>query len=390
MYVTTCQISSSVIPTPIPPAVAGGMAVPAIPSWMLWNISSSELPCRFCARVKSGPRPPPRAPNPWQNAQFDRNCDSPSFATFASPAYGFFVCASEIIPAQSAAIAHTITRNPIRHPFFFWNFILAGTSRIFCANYTTQPAATQLNSVYRQQLLFLPRSFVTSLLLNLVLKLIRVFSIRRNDNFHLPRQSGELSRPRIRHNIDRQILRTSRHRPHMPQRERSFLSRKRAIHNFHRNVHTGIFPFAHGRQHLSRSRCFQVPVINLVQRIPRDRLFVLVRGIHRRHLHFERPLCHHHLRSLFLLHIFIRIRTRPHHHRQHRAANHGYDCAPLSHRFFPRLICLTTNYQFFNFAGASEYFPGPPTKIAKEISNCVRAYSYPPLPISKPCGRCTR
>src|SRR5207237_1664469 len=60
---------------------------------MLWNISASELPWRFCERVRSGPRPPPRAPSPWQKAQFRRNWYSPSLAIFASPAYGFFSCA---------------------------------------------------------------------------------------------------------------------------------------------------------------------------------------------------------------------------------------------------------------------------------------------------------
>src|SRR5439155_22192701 len=38
-------------------------------------ISASELPWRFCAFVKSGPRPPPRAPRPWQKAQFKRRSE---------------------------------------------------------------------------------------------------------------------------------------------------------------------------------------------------------------------------------------------------------------------------------------------------------------------------
>src|SRR6266436_9856577 len=94
MYVTTCQISSSVIPTPCCVAPFGGIAVPGTPLLMVLKISASESPCFFGVRVKSGPRPPPRAPSPWQKAQFARNSNSPSFATFASSAYGFFPCAA--------------------------------------------------------------------------------------------------------------------------------------------------------------------------------------------------------------------------------------------------------------------------------------------------------
>ena len=50
-----------------------GIAVPGTPSLMVRNKSTSAFPCFLCTRVKSGPRPPPRAPSPWQNAQFDRN-----------------------------------------------------------------------------------------------------------------------------------------------------------------------------------------------------------------------------------------------------------------------------------------------------------------------------
>src|SRR5215472_2910714 len=78
---------------------------------MLWNISASELPWRFCARVKSGPRPPPRAPRPWQNAQFKRNWYSPSFAIFALPAYGFFSCAR----ARNAAKPNMSVNRSVRH-----------------------------------------------------------------------------------------------------------------------------------------------------------------------------------------------------------------------------------------------------------------------------------
>src|SRR5882762_5144846 len=89
MYLITCQISSSVMPTPCCVAPFGGMAVPGTPSLIVRNKSASEFPWCFCARLRSGPRPPPRAPNPWQNAQFARNCDSPSFAACGSPANGF-------------------------------------------------------------------------------------------------------------------------------------------------------------------------------------------------------------------------------------------------------------------------------------------------------------
>src|SRR2546426_7965205 len=83
---------------------------------MLWNISTSELPWRFFARVRSGPRPPPRAPKPWQKAQFRRNWYSPSFATFASPANGFFSCARiagtmaqrDTVAINPATIAHRL------------------------------------------------------------------------------------------------------------------------------------------------------------------------------------------------------------------------------------------------------------------------------------------
>src|SRR5260370_1577107 len=107
------------MPAPIPPFVAAGMAVPGIPSWILWKISVSELPCRLFARVRSGPRPPPLAPSPWQNAQFERNWYSPRFATLASPAYGFFSCAYSTPPdarrANSAPHPETITERVRRH-----------------------------------------------------------------------------------------------------------------------------------------------------------------------------------------------------------------------------------------------------------------------------------
>src|SRR5436190_18334694 len=103
MYVTTCHSSPSVIPTPCCVAPFGGIAVPGTPLLIVLNMSASESPCFFGVRVKSGPRPPPLAPSPWQNAQFARNSNSPSLATFASPAYGFFACAA----AEDAATRHT-------------------------------------------------------------------------------------------------------------------------------------------------------------------------------------------------------------------------------------------------------------------------------------------
>ena len=72
-----CQISASVMPTPCPFVPFAGIAVPAIPLLMTWNISASECVCFLCARVRSGPRPPPRAPSPWQSAQLIRNSYSP-------------------------------------------------------------------------------------------------------------------------------------------------------------------------------------------------------------------------------------------------------------------------------------------------------------------------
>src|SRR6266481_3363108 len=84
------------------------MAVPGTPSLIVRKRSASELPCFFCVRVRSGPRPPPRAPRPWQKAQLERNWYSPSFASFASPAYGFFSCASNLNPPAERS-ARTIT-----------------------------------------------------------------------------------------------------------------------------------------------------------------------------------------------------------------------------------------------------------------------------------------
>src|ERR1700738_941316 len=80
------------MPTPCCVAPLGGIAVPGTPSLMVRNRSASELPCFFCARVRSGPRPPPRAPSPWQKAQLARNSNSPSFAALGSFASGFLSC----------------------------------------------------------------------------------------------------------------------------------------------------------------------------------------------------------------------------------------------------------------------------------------------------------
>src|SRR5467141_239727 len=99
------------MPTPCCVAPFWGMAVPGTPSLMVRNKSASEFPCFFCARLRSGPRPPPRAPSPWQNAQFARNWDSPCFAAFASPAKGFLSCARR---ATAAAAHATATAHPKR------------------------------------------------------------------------------------------------------------------------------------------------------------------------------------------------------------------------------------------------------------------------------------
>src|SRR5258708_4995625 len=110
------------MPTPCCVAPLGGMAVPGTPSLMVRNRSASELPWRFCARVRSGPRPPPRAPNPWQNAQLARNCDSPILAAFASPANGFLSCAlSRTATANTNNAPHPNNSGKVRH----WNNDLA-------------------------------------------------------------------------------------------------------------------------------------------------------------------------------------------------------------------------------------------------------------------------
>src|SRR5215467_9863641 len=79
------------------------MAVPGTPLFIVLNKSASELPCFFLARVRSGPRPPPRAPSPWQKAQLARNSYSPSLAILRSPANGFLACAREVRQAQRRA-----------------------------------------------------------------------------------------------------------------------------------------------------------------------------------------------------------------------------------------------------------------------------------------------
>src|SRR5258706_15047433 len=104
MYEITCQISAAVMPTPCCVAPFGGIAVPGTPSLIVRKRSASEFPCFFCARVRSGPRPPPRAPSTWQNAQFARNSNSPNFPAFASLASGLASC-------ERAGIADTTKNN---------------------------------------------------------------------------------------------------------------------------------------------------------------------------------------------------------------------------------------------------------------------------------------
>src|ERR1700730_179035 len=77
------------------------MAVPGTPSLMVRKRSASEFPCFFCARVRSGPRPPPRAPSPWQKAQFALNSNSPAFAAAGSLASGFLSCAFALIEVSA-------------------------------------------------------------------------------------------------------------------------------------------------------------------------------------------------------------------------------------------------------------------------------------------------
>src|SRR5260370_7894639 len=69
------------------------MAVPGTHSLVVRNKSAEEFPCFFRARVRSGPRPPPRVSSPWHSAQFARNSNSPSFAALESLASGFLSCA---------------------------------------------------------------------------------------------------------------------------------------------------------------------------------------------------------------------------------------------------------------------------------------------------------
>src|SRR5215471_2129029 len=85
---------------------------------MLRKISASEFPCLLGVRVRSGPRPPPRAPRPWQNAQLDRNWNSPSFAALGSLARGFVVCVNADKQQMHAMernkhVAHGAIRGPV-------------------------------------------------------------------------------------------------------------------------------------------------------------------------------------------------------------------------------------------------------------------------------------
>src|SRR5438128_9622664 len=139
--------------------------------------------------------------------------------------------------AQSAAIAHTKTRQTIPHPFFFWNFISAGTSRIFLRK-LYHLASRPLVKFYESlaSVFSLRRYFLISLLLDCVLELIRMFSVRCNDNFHLSRQSRELSCPRIRYDLDGESLAAPQHRSAHPQRERHFVSCHRPIRNLRGDV----------------------------------------------------------------------------------------------------------------------------------------------------------
>src|SRR5712692_4719760 len=74
-------------------------------------MSASEWAWRLCARVRSGPRPPPRAPSPWHKAQLMRNSYSPAFAALGSPARGLRSSAAQ------AAAAIMITIDSAVQPF---------------------------------------------------------------------------------------------------------------------------------------------------------------------------------------------------------------------------------------------------------------------------------
>src|SRR5260370_7674125 len=78
---------------------------------MVWNMWGWEGGWGLCARVRSGPRSPPRAPRPWHNAQLMRNSYSPALAALGSPASGLRSSA-----AQTAPIIMTTIDSAIR-PF---------------------------------------------------------------------------------------------------------------------------------------------------------------------------------------------------------------------------------------------------------------------------------
>src|SRR6266478_4504304 len=155
-----CQISSSVIPTPWPLVPLAGIAVPGIPLLMFWNKSASELPWRFCACVRSGPRPPPRAPSPWQKAQLMRNSNSPALAALASLASGFLSCARTLgttaaistRTAPSETLAQALGEQ--REKSNLIRFLLAGAHIKFGSHYTTErePSVLSASSIFQHTL----------------------------------------------------------------------------------------------------------------------------------------------------------------------------------------------------------------------------------------------
>src|SRR5579862_1459108 len=75
-YATIAQISESSKPL-------AGMSVPGTPCEIVRKISASLDPCVHRPDVRSGPRPPPRAFNPWHGEQLPRNREAPSLTTDA-------------------------------------------------------------------------------------------------------------------------------------------------------------------------------------------------------------------------------------------------------------------------------------------------------------------
>src|SRR5881227_2953801 len=114
---------------------------------MLRNRSASEFPCGKRARVRSAPRPPPRAPRPWQKAQLMRNSDSPALAAAGFAANGFAACPAskgtnasrtDMTPITKTAEKHRGKPRVSKSGDFLDIFMLKGAPRVEAARMLAQ------------------------------------------------------------------------------------------------------------------------------------------------------------------------------------------------------------------------------------------------------------